>query len=59
MYIDYKTLNVNTIIDAYLIPHINDILDCLGGSVIFSKINLAQSYHQVRISKGHEHRAAF
>ena len=42
MYIDYRALNTNTKIDAYLIPHIDDILDCLGGSVIFTKINLAQ-----------------
>ena len=46
-----------------LIPtlsHVFDnILDYLGGSVIFSKIDLAQGYHQVRIAKGHEHRTAF
>ena len=34
-------------------------LDHLGGSVIFSKIDLAQGYHQVWIAKGHEHRTAF
>ena len=35
-------LNANTIIDAYPITCIDDILNRLGGSVIFSKIDLAQ-----------------
>ena len=59
MCIDYRALNVNTIIDAYPIPHIDDILDYLEGSIIFSKIDLAQGYHQVRIAKGYEHRTIF
>ena len=59
MCIDYRALSANTIIDAYLIPCIDNILECLGGSVIFSKIDLAQGYHQVLIAKGHEHRTAF
>ena len=59
MCIDYRALNVNTTIDAYPIALIDNILDCLGSSVIFSKIDLAQGYHQVWIAKGHEHRTAF
>ena len=59
MCIDYRALNANTIIDAYPITCTDDILDCLGGSVIFSKIDLAQGYHQVRIAKGNKHRTAF
>ena len=38
MCIDYIAKK-NTIIDAYPTPCINKILDYLGGSVIFSKIN--------------------
>ena len=59
MWIDYRAFNTNTIIDTYPIPYIDNILDCLGGSVIFSKIDLAQGYHQVWIAKGHEYRTAF
>ena len=58
MCIDYRALNANTIIDAYPIPRNDDILDRLGGSVIFSKTDLAQGYHQVRITKGYEYRIA-
>ena len=56
MCIDYTALNANKIINAYPIPCIDNILDRLEGSVIFSKIDLTQGYHQVRIAKGHEHR---
>ena len=59
MCIEYRALNANTIINAYPIPRIEDILDHLGGSVIFNKIDLAQGYHKVRIAKVHEHRTAF
>ena len=59
MCIDYRVFNANTIIDAYPIPYIDNILDHLGGSDIFSKIELAHGYHQVRIAKGYEHRTAF
>ena len=59
MCIDYRVLDANTIIDAYPIPRIDNIFDCLEGPVIFSKIGLAQGYYQVRIAKGHEHRIAF
>ena len=58
MCIDYRALNATTIADAYPIPCIDDILDCLVGSVIFSKIYLAQGYYQARTAKGHEHRNA-
>ena len=47
MCIDFRVFNRNRIINAYPIPHIADIFYCLGGSVIFSKIDLAQGYHQV------------
>ena len=46
MCIYYRALNIYTMIDAYPILCIDDILDCLGGSIIFSKIDLAQSYYQ-------------
>ena len=31
MHIDYRAPNIDTIIYAYYIPYINDILDYLGG----------------------------
>ena len=59
MCIGYSAFNANKIIDAYPIQCINYALNCLGGSIILSKIDLAQGYHQVQIAKAHEHRTVF
>ena len=59
MCIDYRVLKINTIIDTYLVPYIDDIFGCLGGSVILNKIDLAWGYYQVQTAKGYEHRTAF
>ena len=39
-------------------PHIDDLLDCLSGVTIFSKLDL-QSGYQVAIEKGQEHCTTF
>ena len=59
MCIEYRALNISTIINAYPIPCIEDIPNFLRDSVIFSEINLAQGYHKAQIAKGHKHRPAF
>ena len=59
MCIDFRALNANTIIDRYPIPRIDDILDRLGGSMVYSKIDLTQAYHQVEVAESDCHRTAF
>ena len=54
--ISYRPFNANNFVDTNLILCIDNILDYLGGSVIFNKIDLAQGYHQVQIAKGCEYR---
>ena len=59
MCIDYRALNSNTVVDRYPIPRVDEILDRLGGSTIYSKIDLTQAYHQVEVAPEHRHRTAF
>ena len=45
MCIAFCALNQTMIIDCYLIPRINNILDQLVGVTGYGKINLIQPYH--------------
>lgn len=47
--IDYQLLNQNTIKNKYQLPIIDDLFNQLRISVVFSKIYLRSSYHQLRI----------
>ena len=42
---DYRPLNLETTLDRYPLPGIEDIFNAMGGATIFSKLDLRSGYH--------------
>jgi hypothetical protein len=57
--IDYRGLNNITVKNRYLLPLISSGFELLQGATIFSKLDLRNAYHLVRISEGDEWKTAF
>ena len=57
--IDLRRLNARTIKDAYSLPHIDETLDCLGGAMIFTSLDLKIGYWQVEVDEESKALTAF
>lgn len=57
--VDYRGLNKITLKNRTPLPLISETLDRLGGAKIFTKLDLKDAYHRLRIRRGDEWKTAF
>ena len=57
--IDFRGLNEITVKNKYPLPLMNSAFESLQGATIFSKLDLRNAYHLVRIREGDEWKTAF
>jgi len=56
---DYRALNEVTIKDRHPVPLITEALDRLGGAKYFTKLDIKDTYHNLRIREGDEWKTTF
>lgn len=49
--VDYKEMNKLTIRSKYPLPRVDDVFDQLHEAVVFSQMELATGFHQLRVAK--------
>jgi hypothetical protein len=57
--VDYRGLNRITVKNQYPLPLIGEIMDCLVGAKVYTKLDLRNAYHRVRIRSGNKWKTVF
>ena len=57
--VDYRGLNKVTVKNRHPLPLISETLDRLCGAKLFTKLDLKDAYHRIRIKSGDEWKTAF
>ena len=57
--IDYRELNKRTVRDAFALPRLDETMDALVGSTLYSRLDLRSGYYQVPMAETHKERTAF
>jgi hypothetical protein len=57
--VDYRGLNKVTIKNRYPIPLVGEMMDRLSKAKLFTKLDLRDAYHRLRIKEGDEWKTAF
>ena len=56
---DYRPLNMETTLDRYPLPGIEDIFNAMGGGKIFAKLDPRSGYHQMPLREEDRGKTAF
>ena len=54
-----RKLNKITVTDKYPLPRLDELLDAFGTAKVFSKMDLSQGFHQIRLAPGDEQKTSF